>query len=99
MSTSFGAQSTHEVRSLKLKPLIKNAHQLAHLNSIPVAMANYQVYNGWFSSSISQRYPDLEPCSMFETLGAHLKLTSAEDKDMLAVSAADARAIQNALNT
>jgi hypothetical protein len=36
---------------------------------------------------------------MFETLGAHLKLTSAEDKDMLAVSAADARAIQNALNT
>ena len=87
------------MRSLKLKPLIKCASKLAHLASIPVAMANYRVVAGWFSSSIGQRFPDLEACSVFETLGTHLCIALAyvEDKDELAVNSSDWRAIKHAL--
>jgi hypothetical protein len=100
MSTSFGTQSSHEVRSLKLKPLLEASSKLAHLSSIPVALANYRVSSGWFSSSVSMRFPDLEACSAFETLGTHLKLSvsQVEDRDTLAVSASDARAIQHAMS-
>jgi len=98
--SSFGTQSSHEVRSLTLKPLLEASSKLAHLASIPIAMANYRVSTGWFSSSISMRFPDLEACSVFETLGTHLRLSAeqVEDRDMLAVSASDARAIQHALS-
>lgn len=97
---SFETQTTHEIRSLKLKTLIKGSGKLAHLSSIPVTMANYRVNTGWFSSSIGQRFPDLEPCSVFETLGAHLAVAadSVKDGDELAVNGADWRAIKHALS-
>ena len=89
------------MRSLKLKELLTAPDRLSHLASVPVAMANYRVKESWWfgSSSISQRLPDIEACSGFETLGAHLKIPAdvAESTDTLAVSSMDARAIKRAL--
>ncbi len=98
---SFETQSTHEIRSIKLKLLLKNSSKLVHLTSIPVTLANYRIDAGWFSSSVGQRFPDLEPCSVFETLSAHLRINPAEVKDFdeLAVNASDLRAIKHALAT
>lgn len=98
---SFGSQPNHEMRSLKLKEVLAGKERLAHLASVPVVMANYQVQESWLfgGSSISQRFSDLEACSSFETLGTHLQipLSSAESTDTLAVSSLDARAIRRAL--
>jgi hypothetical protein len=98
---SFGSQSNHEVRSLRLKELVAAPERLAHLSSVPVVMANYRISSSWLfgSSNITQRLPDVEPCSGFETLGAHLQipLSAVESSDTLAVSSSDARAIQRAL--
>ena len=72
---------------------------MVHLGSVPIVMANYRVAGGWLfgSASISQRLPDIEPCSGFETLGTHLGLSSAQSSDVLAVNSVDAQAIRRAL--
>lgn len=97
---SYNNQLSHEVRSIKLQTLVKGADKLAHLTNIGVAMTSYTLYQGWFGSvSIIQRWKDLEPCGMFDTLGVHLKvpLSTIEEKDMIAVAASDAEAIAHAL--
>ena len=100
MST-FETQSTHTVRSLRLKDLLAAPDRLAHLSSVGVAMANYRVKDSWLfgGASITQRFPDIEACSGFETLGVHLKIPvgDVESTDTLAVSAIDYRAIKRAL--
>lgn len=98
---TFESQSTHTVRSLRLKELLAAPDRLAHLSSVNVVMANYRVRESWLfgSATITQRLPDIEPCSGFETLGAHLKISPAEveSTDTLAVSSVDYRAIKRAL--
>ena len=95
---SFNTQHTHEVRSLALKSLQANKEQLVHLESIPVAMANYQLKRGWLGScTISQRFPDIEALPESYTLGTHLLISNAERKDQLAVSVPDFEAIQRAI--
>ena len=98
---SFGFQSNHEVRSIRLRDLLAAPLKVAHLSSVPVVMTNYRVKESWLfgSTSITQRLPDLEACSGFETLGTHLKipLSAAESTDTLAVGSSDASAIRRAL--
>lgn len=97
---TFESQSNHTVRSLRLKDLLAAPDRLAHLYSVNVVMANYRVRTGWLGgTSITQRLPDIEPCSGFETLGTHLKipLSAVESTDTLAVNSMDYRAIKRAL--
>ncbi len=96
---SFETQTSHEMRSLKLKTIVKNAAKLAHLTSIPVTLANYRVKSGWLSTYIDQRFPDLEPCSVFETLGTHMNisLNTIRDEDEFAVNSNDWRVIKSRL--
>jgi len=98
---TFDNQPNHEVRSLKLKELLAAPDRLAHLSTVPVVMTNYRINESWWfgTCSISQRLPDVEPCSAFETLGSHLRipLSSVESTDTLAVSSMDTRAILRAL--
>lgn len=60
-------------------------------------MANYRIAPGWFTTTIGQRFPDLEACSAFETLGTHLAISNVNEMDELAVSASDMRAIKHAI--
>lgn len=102
MSTTFETQKTHSVRSISLLSLLKSREHLVHLqSSIPVVMANYQVKSGggwWFSFStaITRRLPDLEPCSGSLEVHLNIPVGSATAADTLAVSASDYKAIMRA---
>ena len=99
---SFDSETTHEVKSIALRKLLRSAENLQHLADTPIIMCNYRVASGWFgwgATSIEERLGDMEPCPHHETLGDHLRIPigSCEASDALALSGIDYQAVMRAL--